>query len=120
MEPGPGQALVLDGDRTFAGLSLVRLQDDRGPALRRVLLDRETLRPAAVLTYDPGGVLLREVSYADWREGAPRRVTVARPQQGYEAEFALEEVEVNVALPERAFEERPAEGYKLVEVGAEG
>ena len=120
LDPVAGEALVLDGDAQTFGLSVARIEDGRGSARRRVLVDRETLKPSLERTYDRAGLPLREVRYSDWREGSPRRVLVARPGQGYEAEFSLDTVETNVALPERAFAERPAEGYTVVEVGKKG
>ena len=120
LELAPGEALVLDGDASTFGLSVARMEAGRGSARCRVLVDRETLKPSLVRTYDDLGLPLREVRYSDWREGSPRRVLVARPRQGYEAEFSLDKVETNVALPERAFAERPAEGYKVIEIGSKG
>jgi hypothetical protein len=117
---GEGDVLVLDGDRHRVALTEARLDGGRGPARRRILLHRESLRPASIRSYDAAGGILREVTYADFQEGAPRRVVVARPREGYEAEFSLEKVEVNVDLPARAFAERPAEGYTVVEVGKKG
>lgn len=120
LDPANGEALVLDGDAQTFGLSVARLEEGRGAARRRVLVDRETLRPSFERTYDRAGLPLREVRYSDWRDGSPRRVLVARPGHGYEAEFSLDTVETNIALPERAFAERPAEGYTVVEVGKKG
>jgi len=113
----PGDAIVLDGDREVFGLSIARLEGGRGAARKRILVGRETLQLEAVVTYDLDGGLQREVRYAAWREGSPCRVLVARPREGYEAEFVLDKVETNVTLPDRAFAERPAEGYAVVEVG---
>lgn len=115
--PGTGHVVLMDADRDVFVLTEALVPDGRGPARRRVVLDRETLRLAAVRTYDASGSLLREVRYSDWREAEARRVLLARPREGYEAEFVLDEVEVNQPLPEKAFAERPAEGYRVVEVG---
>jgi hypothetical protein len=116
----PGDAVVLDGDREVVGLSVARLVEGRGAARRRILLERETMQLQTVRSYDADGGLLREVRYRDWREGSARRVLVSRPREGYEAEFVLDKVERNVTLPARAFSERPAEGYAVVEVGRKG
>jgi len=118
--PKVGEALVLDGDAQGFGLTVAPLANGRGSARRRIVLDRETLQPSLERLYDPSGLPLREVRYSGWREGWPRRILVARPREGYEAELDLDEVEKNAALPERAFSERPAEGYKVVEVGPRG
>jgi hypothetical protein len=120
LQVGEDEAVVLESDRSRFALTVARLESRRGTVRRRILLDRETLALAAVQTYDVHGGLLREVGYADWRSGAARRVLVARPREGYEAEFLLDEVQANATLPERAFAERPAEGYKVVEVGSKG
>jgi hypothetical protein len=114
--PGSSDALVLDGDRETFALTEARLHEGRGPARRRILFDRATLTLSHVRTYDPEGSVVREARYSDWRDGLPRRVAVARPREGYEAEFVFENLRRNPGLPERAFAERPAEGYALVEV----
>lgn len=120
LDAAPGEAVVLDGDAQAFGLTVARIEHGHGSARRRILLDRDTLRPSLMRTYDPLGSPLREVRYSDWREGSPRRVVVARPKEGYEAELSLDKVETNVTLPEHAFAERPAKGYKVVEVGKKG
>ena len=120
LAPAPGEAVVLDGDALTFGLTVARIEEGRGAARRRIVVDRETLRPSVVRQYDGAGSLSREVRYSDWREGSPRRVLVARPREGYEAELSLDKIETNVALPARAFAQRPAEGYTVVEVGKRG
>jgi hypothetical protein len=114
---GTERAVLLEGDREAFALTEAVLQDGHGPARRRIVLERESLRLAAVRTYDPGGSLVREVRYSDWQDGNARRVLLARPREGYEAELVLDKVEVNLKLPEKAFAERPADGYRVVEVG---
>jgi hypothetical protein len=113
----PGRVVVMDADRDAFALTEAFPAGGRGPARRRVVLDRETLLPRAVRSYDQSGSLLREARYSDWRSGQARRILLSRPREGYEAEFVLDEVEVNPTLPEKAFAERKAEGYRVVEVG---
>jgi hypothetical protein len=112
-----GEVVLFDGDAAYFSLTEARLEGERGLVQRRVLVGRESLLPAAVRAYDAEGHLRRESVYGDWREGLPYRVKVSRPREGYEAELFLDEVAANVTLPERAFAERPAEGYAVVEVG---
>ena len=78
LEPAAGEVVVLDGDAQVFGLSVARLEDGRGSARRRVLVDRETLRPSLVRTYDSSGLPAREVRYSDWREGSPRHPIASR------------------------------------------
>jgi hypothetical protein len=120
LDPEEREALIFEGAGESFSLTLARLQEARGVARRQVGLDASSLRPAWSRAYDEGGSLVREVRYAAWRDGMAHHITVLRPHEGYEAEFALEKVETNVALPERAFVERPAEGYRVVEVGKDG
>ena len=120
LEPMPGEAIVLEGDHEVFSLTLARLENGRGIARRRVSLERETLRASALLTYDGAGTLLREVRLSAYQDDLPRRIVVARPREGYEAELGLDKVEANVTLPEKTFAERPAEGYTVVEVGKKG
>jgi hypothetical protein len=118
LTPEADEALLLDGDAHSFGLSLARLDEGRhGSARRRVQVDRETLQPSLDRRYEPAGIPQREVRYSGWRDGSPHHVVVTRLREGLEAEFTLDEVKTNVTLPERAFAERPAEGYTVVEVG---
>jgi hypothetical protein len=59
---------------------------------------------------------LSEVTLGEWQGGSPRRVLVARPRDGYEAAFFLDEVKVSTPVPAHVFAPRIPEGYKLVEV----
>jgi hypothetical protein len=113
------EALILEGGRDAFAVTLARVGGREGTARRQVGLAAETLQPAWTRSYDGEGALLREVRYADWRDGAARHVTISRPREGYEAEFFLDSVETNLSLPERAFLERPADGYTVVDVGSE-
>jgi len=53
---------------------------------------------------------------ADWREGFPHRITIARPMDGYVAAFSLESVRLNEPVPGRAFAPRLPDGYEVIEV----
>lgn len=113
----PGETLLLEGDRESFSLTVGRpAADGRGVARRRVWLERETLRPTRSRTYDAEGTLELETTFADWRDGVPRRVSVARPGAGYEARFAFDKAQSNVTLPERAFQPRTPADYEVVEL----
>jgi hypothetical protein len=117
LEPAAGEALVLDADHDQVALTLARMEDGRGVARTRVALERSSLNPTTMRLFDATGTLVREVRLSGFENGLPRRILLTRPREGYEAELTLEEVQANVRLPERAFGERPAEGYTVIEVG---
>lgn len=113
----PGETLLLEGDRESLSVAVGRpAADGRGVARRRVWLERETLRPIRSRTYDSQGTLELEATFADWRDGVPRQVSVARPGAGYEARFAFDKARANLTLPARAFEPRTPDDYEVVEL----
>ncbi len=116
LEPRADETLLFESEREAFSLALGRAENGRGRVRRRVWLARETLLPSRSRTYDEAGEVALEAAFGDWREGLPRRVSVARPAQGYEAVFVFDKAERNVALPERAFRPRLPEGYEVVEL----
>jgi outer membrane lipoprotein-sorting protein len=116
LAPGDGEALVMEAEGTGVSLTLADLHQGRGRARRQVTVERGTLRPLRLRRFDARGELQAEVRLGDWRDGSPRRVSIVRPAEGYEAAFALEKVQRNVALPERAFVPRTPASYRVVEV----
>ena len=85
---------------------------------RRVWLDRQTLRPVRLRSYDERGDLRTEARLrvvdgdrppAGGHLASPRRAT-RRPSR-------FDRVETNVPVPERAFAPRTPPEYKVVEVG---
>ena len=117
LDPGPGDTVVLEGDRETFSLALASVEGGRGTVRRRVWVDRQTLRPVRLRTYDAGGDVRTEARLLSWAATGPRRVEVSRPIDGYEAAFTLDRVEPNAAVPERAFQPRTPSDYKVVEVG---
>ena len=117
LAPAEGETVVMEADREAVWLSVARTSDGRGLVRRRVALDRESLRPIRLRAYDERSDLVSDVSLSAWSDETPRRVVIQRPSQGYVADFSLEKVELNKTVPDKAFEPRPAQGYKTVEVG---
>jgi outer membrane lipoprotein-sorting protein len=118
LTPSHGEFVTLDADSDSFALTLADVDfRGRGVARRRVVLERERLRPLSTRSYDARGDLVSETTLDDYRDGAPHRLLIRRPGEGYVADFALDTVEVNAAVPERAFVPRTPEGYKLIEVG---
>lgn len=118
LAPATEDAVTLESDREAFSLSVARLRSGQGVVSRRVWLDRETLAPLRLRTYDDRGDLVREATIGSWTGGQPRRVQVVRPREGFEAVFTFDEVQPNVAVPEKAFAPRTPPDYKTVEVGA--
>lgn len=117
LDPGGAATVWLEADRETFSLSLARLDGTRGLVRRRVWVDRQTLRPSRLRTYDERGDVRTEARLAQWTAAGPQRVEISRPLDGYEAAFAFDRVERNVAVPERAFSPRTPPEYKVVEVG---
>ena len=115
LAPGAGDALAFEADRDAFALTLAP-QGPRARVKRRVWLDRETLRPVRERRYDERGELVSEVQFAAWRDGAPRRIQIDRPAEGYEALLELDKVERNVPVPAQAFVPRTPRDYKVEEV----
>lgn len=117
LDPALGEAVLLEADRETFSLSVARLDRGRGRARRRVWVDRQTLRPVRLRSYDERGDVRTEVRLEAWTGSGPQRVDISRPLDGYEATFRFHRVESNVPVPERAFVPRTPAGYTLVDVG---
>jgi hypothetical protein len=116
LAPGAGDIVILDGDGEAFTLTLASITGGRGVARRRVSLDRDTLRPTRLRTYDERGEIDTDVALSAWTEGQPHQVDIRRPVQGYEASFRFDTVDRNVPVPDRAFVPRTPEGYAVVDV----
>jgi outer membrane lipoprotein-sorting protein len=113
---GAGDTLILEGDRQTFSLTLARVVQGTGVVRRRVWLDRESLRPVRSRTYGENGDVVTEATFGQWSDGKPHSLSVSRPAEAYEVDFAFSKVEYNVKAPERAFAPRTPEGYKLEEI----
>lgn len=116
LEPAEGELLAFEADREAFSVLVARPASAAVTARQRVWLERETLRPQRLRTYDAGGELQLEVRWSDWQEDRPRRVQLARPLDGYEADFDFSKVEIGAALPDQAFRPRMPPDYELVNV----
>ena len=117
LDPGPDETVVLEADRETFSLAVAHVEGARGRVRRRVFLDRQTLRPVRLRSYDDRGDLRTEARLSSWTETGPKRVEISRPLDGYEAAFTFDRVEKNVPVPERAFQPRTPPEYTVVEVG---
>jgi len=117
LDPGPDETVVLEADRETFSLAVAHVEGARGRVRRRVFLDRQTLRPVRLRSYDDRGDLRTEARLSSWTETGSKRVEISRPLDGYEAAFTFDRVEKNVPVPERAFQPRTPPEYTVVEVG---
>lgn len=120
LAPREGESLAFESERRQFCLTLSSTTEAHGRTTvrRRACLDRETLEPRSLRLYDARGELGAEVTLGDVQDGMARRVTIARPREGYLASFAFEKVVRNQPLPEKAFVPRTPDGYAVVEVGS--
>jgi outer membrane lipoprotein-sorting protein len=109
-------ALFIEGDAESFSLAEPAFTAGRGIVRRRVWLARETLELQRFRTYDAHGDVAVEVRFEAWTSGAPRRVEIVRPAEGYRATFRLSKIEKNAAVSERAFSPRNPEGYAVQEI----
>ena len=116
LAPGADDAVLFEADRETFSLALAP-RGARERVRRRVWLDRDTLQPTRLRRYDERGDILSEVQLGDWKDGAPERVQIDRPREGYEAVLDLDKVERNVPVPAQAFVPRTPAGYKVEQVG---
>jgi outer membrane lipoprotein-sorting protein len=115
LRPAPGDAVLLEVEPEAFVLTLAAVREGRGTVRRRVWLGRETLLPVRLAAYDERG-RLESVAELGVTPAGSRRVAIRRPQEGYDAEFLLDQVAANQAVPPLAFVPRTPEGYTVVEV----
>jgi hypothetical protein len=113
LAPNAGETLALEADRETFSLGLVA---PGGVVRMRLSLARASLELTQLRLYDAAGDLRSLSSYGAWQDGQPRRISVARPREGYEATFSFDKLSLHGALPERAFVPRVPGDYKLVDV----
>lgn len=115
-EPVPaGAHLLWEADRATLALTELR---DAGEGLRpgrRIVFERESLRPLRLLFYDAAGDLVTEARLGAWRGELPGDVTLLR-REGYEARLTFDRAERNVEAPDKLFEPRIPQGFETVEV----
>lgn len=118
LTPGAGETLSFESEQAqfCVTVSAATPSAGRQTVRRRACVDRESLAPRSLRLYDERGELGAEVAFGDVREGSARRVSIARPREGYLAAFTFEKVVRNQPVPERAFVPRTPEGYAVVEV----
>ncbi len=98
------EALVMEGERSHFALTLTRRRSGHAVARRQVVLERASLRPQRMSSFDAEGELRSGVSWRGWRDGVPREILVTRPLDGTLARFELDEAEPNAPVPPGSFE----------------
>ncbi|HZV60592.1 MAG TPA: hypothetical protein VFF42_09635, partial [Candidatus Eremiobacteraceae bacterium] len=104
----------------------------RSEILRKIWFDRSDLTVARIEYFGPKGLLLSDVSYADWQPVTassvsaaidasatyPRTIRLQRPHDDYRLDMVVTKISLNEEiLPDRFTLEQPS-GAELVRVGA--
>jgi hypothetical protein len=88
---------------------------------RKVWFDRSDLNISRLALYGPGGSLLEDVEYADYRDfqqiDYPTEITVNRPADGYMLSISIVSAKFNQPIPPEKFELKKPPNATLVELG---
>jgi hypothetical protein len=114
LDPGPDEALAFEADR--GGFTISVVPSAGGSVRRRVRLERASLLPRRLQSFDAAGELVSDVALGRHRDGVALELVLERPVEGYRASFSLDRSQRNAPAPERAFNGRTPDGYKVVEV----
>lgn len=112
------------GTRYYGVSEIVRGENDEMRLSRRWWFERSGLQLVRVQRFDPGGALVADIHFGDWREengiAFPHEIELVRPQDDYRLRLLIQQVKLNEPLaPEKFKLERPP-GVELVELKAEG
>ncbi len=127
--PWPDTPLLLEENefagRRYYGVSEVVL-DERGQMTlqRKWWFDRSDLTLARAQRFGPGGALLADIHYSEWRDAGgaafPHRIEVVRPQDDYRLVLEFKKVALNQPLEPKQFVLEKPDGAELVEVKEKG
>jgi len=103
-------------------LNIVEPAGERELSLKRkIWFDRTNLTISRLQLYGPGGVLLEDVDYADYRDFQgvtyPAQITLDRPAEGYSLSITLEKATFNQPIPPEKFILKKPPDATLIELG---
>ena len=88
---------------------------------RKIWFDRTNLEITRQQIYDDKGNIATDAWYREWSlEGSvmfPHFVFMSRPVDGYDLQLRILKLELNVPLPDDAFELKPPEGTEIEKIG---
>ncbi len=96
---------------------------------RNIWFDRTDLQVARLQTFGPGGKLVSDIRYSEWKPAAeapqdaagallyPRKIVLARPHDDYKLEIQIIKLALNVELKAEQFKLEQPEGTELVQLG---
>jgi len=88
---------------------------------RKVWFDRTDLSISRLQLYGPGGALIEDVDYADYRDFQgvryPAQITLNRPAEGYTLSITLEKAAFNQPIPPGKFVLKKPPNATLVKLG---
>ena len=105
-------------------LNIVEPTDTGELALKRkVWFDRSNLSVSRLQLYGPGGVLLEDVDYADYRDFQgiryPVEITLNRPEEGYTLSITMSKATFNQPIPPENFVLKKPPNATLVVLGGD-
>jgi hypothetical protein len=90
---------------------------------RKVWFDRTDMGISRVQIYGPGGVLVEDINYADYRDFLgiryPAQITLNRPKEGYTLTITVEKATFNQPLPPESFVLKKPPKANLIELGGD-
>lgn len=90
---------------------------------RKVWFNRSNLGISRLQIYGPGGALLEDVSYADYRDFQgiryPTQIALNRPEEGYTLTITVEKATFNQPIPPEKFVLKKPPKATLVELGGD-
>ena len=96
------------------------MQPKQGPEklpLRVILFHRDDMLPYSQDIYDSEGNLETQVTYSDYAEFSagkyPSKITIMRPQEGFQLVLTVDDVKENVDVPDDQFQVKIPEGTKI-------
>jgi outer membrane lipoprotein-sorting protein len=111
-----------DEDNAFYILHVIHERNSGELVLSRTIwFNRVNLRLARQIVLDPGGNIVSDARYSDWREydkvPFPRHVEVNRPIDEYGVVLDVQKMDINKGVSDDKFVLRQPQGSKLQQVG---
>jgi outer membrane lipoprotein-sorting protein len=132
-EPLPANAPILieeaaEGASRYYVLTVVRARDSQGTTApdsspdweisERIWFDRSDLSVARLQTYEAGGAIGSDISYAGWAPAGagnyPRQITLSRPDNDYKLQIGIKKVTLNETITPDRFVLNQPPGTELV------
>ncbi|MGH9863137.1 MAG: DUF4292 domain-containing protein, partial [Candidatus Acidiferrales bacterium] len=109
-----------NGERFYAISEILPAEAGRWRLERRWWFERSQLELVRLQRFDPGGRLVTDVHYAQWRShqgtSYPRNIELARRQEDYRLTLIIKEITLNEPLDPEKFRLEQPPGTELVDL----